>query len=141
MTARRKAAASMSASPHPIDRLASEGADSRAAPMAESPAAQNTRRAGRRPSSHHSTKGVIATHKLMRKAALLARVSETPKVSHRKMASRLAPSRPPTASPWRHCGSRHSGRSAGSSTRKVRPKRSATNSSTGSCCVACLATA
>jgi hypothetical protein len=140
ITARRKAASTINPSPQPTDIPASEVTDSIAAPSAESPAAQKTRRAGRWPSSHHSTKGVNATHKLMRKAALLAVVSDTPKVSHTKMASRFAPSTPPTARPWRHAAVK-SGRSAGSRTRKVSPKRSAMNSSTGNCCVACLATA
>ena len=97
ITARRKAAITIRPSPQPTASSAGDVAESIAAPSAERPAAQNMRRAGRRPRSHHSTKGVSATHRLMRKAALLAVVSDTPKVSHTKMASRFAPSRPPAA--------------------------------------------
>jgi len=91
MRARSTAAATISASPQPSPAELAEAcalSDSSAAPASEIAAAANTRGAGRSPSSHHSASGVKATHRLIRKAALLALVSETPKVSQTKIASR-----------------------------------------------------
>ena len=77
ISALKRAARRISASPHP-GRPMAEFADSNPAPASESPTACHTRKDGACPNSHHSTKGVNATQRLISRAAFAAVVKVTP---------------------------------------------------------------